>query len=137
MAQHHGGDTELVAKPSGVGKKNSIADDLKHRRQNAVEVVALPLVMLKRVALVRVLAFLKGGREVTDSHAHFCDARAELVSVDKEKRRNEVEKLSLDMRLHLINRCFDFVAKHPNMSKECIVKMVPAFAAIIDEMMDN
>ena len=90
------------------------------------------------------IGFLKDDREVTDSHAHLCDARAELVLVNKEKRRIkvekpslEVEKSSLGMRLHLINQCFDFVVKHPNMLKERIVKMVPAFAAIIDEVMDN
>ena len=93
---------------------------------------------------------LKGGGEATDSHARLCDARTELVLVDKEKKRNEVEKSrneaekssheakqsSLDMRLHAINRCFEFVTKHPNMSKERIVKMVPAFA-IIAEVMKN
>ena len=104
------------------------------------------------------IGVLKGGGEAMDSHAHLCNARAELVLVDKEKKRNEVEKSrneaekssheaeklsheakqsSLDMRLHVINRCFEFVTKHPNMSKERIVKMVPAFAAIIDEVMEN
>ena len=97
------------------------------------------------------IGVLKGGGEVTDSHAHLCDARTELVLVDKEKKRNEVEKSrneaekssheakqsSLDTRLHAINRCFEFVTKHPNMSKERIVKMVPEFAAIIDEVMEN
>ena len=87
---------------------------------------------------------LKGGGEATDSHARLCDARTELVLVDKEKKRNEAEKSrneakqsSLDARLDAIDRCFEFVTKHPNMSKECIVKMVPEFAAIIDEVMEN
>ena len=73
-----------------------------------------------------------------------CDARTELVLVDKVKKRNEAEKSrneakqsSLDARLHAIDRCFEFVMKHPNMSKECIIKMVPEFAAIIDEVMEN
>ena len=158
MAQRRGGDTERAAKPSGVGKKNSNAN-LKTpvAKRCGSGGVASGYAKKSRSGPTSIV-FFKGGREVTDSHAHLCDARAELVllevekrrnEVEKrrnevEKRRNEVEKLSLevgksrlDMRLNLINRCFDFVAKHPNMSKERIVKMVPAFAAIIDGVMDN
>ena len=84
-AQRHVGDTEPVAKPSGAGKKNYIADlempAAKHRGSGGIASG-----YAKKSRSGPSIGFFKGGREVTDSQAHLRDARAELVLVDKEKK---------------------------------------------------
>ena len=95
MAQHHGGDTEPVAKPSGVGKKNSNAD-LKMPVAKCHGGGGIASGSAKKSCSGPSIGFFKGDREVMDSHAHLCDVRAEPVLADKDKRRNEVEKLSVE-----------------------------------------
>ena len=74
-AQCHVGDTEPVAKPSGAGKKNYIADletpAAKHRGSGGI---ASGYAKKSHSGLST--GFFKGGREVTDSHACLCDVRA-------------------------------------------------------------